>query len=166
MQTEEFKLQSRPISTDKCNGNIRYANPENTTDAEVAEAARIGNAHNFIMEMPQNYKSEVQQTSLSGGQKQRICISRAIVAHTPILLLDEATAALDTESEKLVQESFAKIKAEQNSTSIVVAHRLATVKNASRILVMDKGKIIEEGTHDELLLRSGAYSKLIENQLL
>ncbi|KAK8876060.1 hypothetical protein M9Y10_006244 [Tritrichomonas musculus] len=143
--------------------NIRYANPENTTDAEVAEAARIGNAHNFIMEMPQNYKSEVQQTSLSGGQKQRICISRAIVAHTPILLLDEATAALDTESERLVQQSLETFR--QGKTAILVAHRLATVMNADRILVFSEGRVVEEGNHQQLIAKGGIYADLVKFQL-
>jgi ABC-type multidrug transport system fused ATPase/permease subunit len=101
--------------------------------------------------------------SLSGGQKQRICISRAILANTPILLLDEATAALDTESEQLVQESLERFR--HGKTAIVVAHRLATVKNADRILVFQGGKIAESGTHDELLARSGIYADLIKFQL-
>lgn len=143
--------------------NIRYANPKNATDSEVAEAARIGNAHNFIMEIPNNYKSEVQQTSLSGGQKQRICISRAILAHTPILLLDEATAALDTESERLVQQSLETFR--KGKTAILVAHRLATVMNADRILVFSEGKVVEEGTHKELVEKGGIYADLVKFQL-
>ena len=143
--------------------NIRYANPENATDSEVAEAARIGNAHNFIMEIPNNYKSEVQQTSLSGGQKQRICISRAILAHTPILLLDEATAALDTESERLVQQSLENFR--KGKTAILVAHRLATVMNADRILVFSEGRVVEEGTHKQLVEKGGIYADLVKFQL-
>lgn len=142
--------------------NIRYSNPK-STEAEVAAAARIGNAHNFIMEMPQNYKSEVQQTSLSGGQKQRICISRAILANTPILLLDEATAALDTESERLVQQSLENFR--HGKTAILVAHRLATVMNADRILVFREGKVVEEGNHQELLAKGGIYADLVKYQL-
>ena len=129
--------------------NIRYANPYNYTDQETCEAARIGNAHNFIMEMPNNYRSEVQKTSLSGGQKQRICISRAILANTPILLLDEATAAHDTESERLVQQSLENYI--HGKTAILVAHRLATVIISDRILVFNEGRIAEEGTHKELI---------------
>lgn len=143
--------------------NIRYANPDNATDSEVAEAARIGNAHNFIMEMPDNYKSEVQQSSLSGGQKQRICISRAILAHSQILLLDEATAALDTESERLVQQSLENFR--HGKTAILVAHRLATVMNADRILVFSEGKIVEEGTHKQLVEKGGIYADLVKFQL-
>ena len=143
--------------------NIRYANPSNYTDQETCEAARIGNAHNFIMEMPNNYRSEVQQTSLSGGQKQRICISRAILANTPILLLDEATAALDTESERLVQQSLENFR--HGKTAILVAHRLATVINSDRILVFNEGRIAEEGTHKELIEKGGIYADLVKYQL-
>ena len=143
--------------------NIRYANPKNTSDAEVAEAARIGNAHNFIMEMPENYKSIVEQSSLSGGQKQRICISRAIVAHAPILLLDEATAALDTESEKLVQQSLEQFR--KGKTAIIVAHRLSTVMNADKIFVFSHGKVVETGNHKQLIELGGIYADLVKFQL-
>ncbi|EAY11234.1 ABC transporter family protein [Trichomonas vaginalis G3] len=142
--------------------NIRYSKPD-ASDDDVAQAADVGNAHNFIMTMEKNYKTEVQQTSLSGGQKQRICISRAILANAPILLLDEATAALDTESEQLVQKSLEKVR--KGKTAIVVAHRLATVKNADRILVFQNGKIVESGKHEELLKANGIYSDLVKFQL-
>ena len=99
---------------------------------------------------------------LSGGQKQRLCIARAVLKNTPIMLLDEATSALDTESEKLVQEALNKLM--QNRTSIVVAHRLSTIQNADEIVVIDKGEIIEKGTHQELLSNSKVYKKLIEIQ--
>ena len=104
-------------------------------------------------------KKIVQQTSLSGGQKQRICISRAILMNSPILLLDEATAALDTESEQLVQQSLETVR--HGKTAIVVAHRLATVMNADRILVFKDGKIHESGTHNELLKKEGLYADLV-----
>ena len=133
------------------------------TQEDVAEAARLGNAHDFIMEMPENYDSIVQQTSLSGGQKQRICISRAILANAPILLLDEATAALDTESEQLVQQSLERFR--HGKTAILVAHRLATVIHADRILVFQEGHIVEEGTHAELLQKNGIYTNLVKYQL-
>ena len=142
--------------------NIRFSKGS-ASDEEIAEAARLGNAHDFIMEMPDNYNSIVQQTSLSGGQKQRICISRAILANTPILLLDEATAALDTESERLVQESLERFR--QGKTAILVAHRLATVRHADRILVFQDGHIAEEGTHKELLEKNGLYTNLVKYQL-
>ena len=142
--------------------NIRYAKPK-ASEQEVSNAARTGNAHDFIMELPQNYDTIVQQTSLSGGQKQRICISRAILINAPILLLDEATAALDTESEQLVQQSLETVR--HGKTAIVVAHRLATVMNADRILVFKDGKIHESGTHKELLKKDGLYADLVKFQL-
>lgn len=142
--------------------NIKYAKSK-ASDDDVANAARVGNAHNFIMEMPENYDSMVQQTSLSGGQKQRICISRAILADAPILLLDEATAALDTESEQLVQQSLETFR--QGKTAILVAHRLATVIHADRIFVFQEGHIVETGTHTELMAKNGIYSDLVKYQL-
>lgn len=142
--------------------NILYGNA-NATDTEVADAATVGNAHNFIMNLPKNYETTVHQTSLSGGQKQRICISRAILADSPILLLDEATAALDTESEQLVQQSLEKVR--NGKTCLIVAHRLATVMNADRIFVVANGRIIEEGTHQELLDKNGVYKDLVTYQL-
>lgn len=142
--------------------NIRYAKID-ASDREVADAAKIGNAHDFIMKFPDNYNTFVDITSLSGGQKQRICISRAILMNSPILLLDEATAALDTESEKLVQESLEEVR--KGKTAIVVAHRLATVINADRILVFKDGHIVESGKHEELLAKQGYYADLIKYQL-
>lgn len=142
--------------------NIRYGRME-ASDEEVAQAAVTGNAHNFIMELPDNYKTMVAQTSLSGGQKQRICISRAILSPTPILLLDEATAALDTESEQLVQQSLEHFR--HGKTSIMVAHRLATVVHADTIFVYQDGHIAEIGTHEELLKKNGIYAALAKYQL-
>jgi ABC-type multidrug transport system fused ATPase/permease subunit len=142
--------------------NIRYARPE-ATQEEVVQAAQRGNAHDFIMEIPENYDAFIEQASLSGGQKQRICISRAILADTPILLLDEATAALDTENEQLVQQSLETCRT--GKTTIIVAHRLSTIRNADRILVFQNGAVIETGTHDELLVRDAVYANLIKSQL-
>ena len=142
--------------------NIRFSKA-NADDSEVMEAARIGNAHDFIMALPDNYDSEVQTSTLSGGQKQRICISRAILENAPILLLDEATAALDTESERLVQESLEQVR--KDKTAIIVAHRLATVVNADKILVIKDGHVIESGSHTELLEKKGYYSQLVKFQL-
>ena len=142
--------------------NIRYGRTDATED-EVAQAAVTGNAHNFVMELPDNYRTMVQQTSLSGGQKQRICISRAILSPTPILLLDEATAALDTESEQLVQQSLETFR--HGKTSIMVAHRLATVTHADEILVYQEGKIAERGTHKDLVQKDGIYADLVKYQL-
>lgn len=142
--------------------NIRYAKP-NANDQEVAHAAEVGNAHPFIMSFPENYKTIVEPASLSGGQKQRVCISRAILTNSPILLLDEATAALDTESERLVQESLERVR--KGKTAIVVAHRLATVINSDRILVFKDGHVVESGKHEELLAKNGYYADLIKYQL-
>ncbi|KAH0785802.1 ABC transporter family protein [Histomonas meleagridis] len=142
--------------------NIRYSK-EDATKNEVIKAAQIGNAHEFITELPDGYKSIVRQTSLSGGQKQRICISRAILANSPILLLDEATSALDTESERLIHDSLEKFR--KDRTVILVAHRLATVINADRILLFQNGQVVEEGTHQELIARNGLYADLVKYQL-
>lgn len=142
--------------------NIRYGKP-NAHREEIIDSAQIANAHSFIRQLKDGYKTMINHNSLSGGQKQRICIARAIMMKAPILLLDEATAALDTESERMVQEALSNFR--QGKTAIIVAHRLATVKHASRIIVMEKGKVIEEGTHEELLMRSGAYAELVKNQL-
>lgn len=142
--------------------NIRFAKPD-ADDAVVANAARVGNAHSFVSELPNQYDTIVAQTSLSGGQKQRLCISRAIVANTPILMLDEATAALDTESEQLVQQSLEVFR--HGKTAIVVAHRLSTVKNADRILVFQNGRVVESGTHNDLIQEDGIYAELVKFQL-
>lgn len=142
--------------------NIRFGKPEAHRE-EVVNAATIANAHSFIRQLKNGYKTMITQNSLSGGQKQRICIARAIMMDAPILLLDEATAALDTESERLVQDALSKFRV--GKTAIIVAHRLATVRHADRILVMEHGKVVEEGTHEELLARSGAYAHLVQHQL-
>jgi ABC-type multidrug transport system fused ATPase/permease subunit len=142
--------------------NVRFGVPDASME-QTSSAARIGNAHNFIMELPGNYNTTIAQMSLSGGQKQRICIARAILANSPILLLDEATAALDTESEQLMQQSLEQFR--YGKTAVIVAHRLATVQNADRILVFQEGKVVETGTHPELLDQSGIYSDLIKYQL-
>lgn len=142
--------------------NIRYGKPHGTRE-DVLSAAKIANAHKFVTQLKDGYRTKVQQNSLSGGQKQRICIARAVMIDAPILLLDEATAALDTESERLVQEALDNYR--QGKTAIIVAHRLATVRHASRIFVMDKGTIVETGTHEELLDKSGFYAHLVQHQL-
>lgn len=142
--------------------NIRFGKPHAHRE-EVINASTIANAHSFIRQLKEGYKTMINQNSLSGGQKQRICIARAIMMNAPILLLDEATAALDTESERMVQDALSNFR--QGKTAIIVAHRLATVKHASRILVMERGKVIEEGSHEELLMRSGAYANLVKHQL-
>jgi subfamily B ATP-binding cassette protein MsbA len=143
--------------------NISYGNPA-ATDAEVREAARIAFANEFIEELPQGYDTFVGERGifLSGGQRQRIAIARAVLINAPVLILDEATSALDAESERLVQKALANLM--RDKTSIVIAHRLSTVRRADLIVVMEKGKIIQTGTHYELLEKGGVYRKLYELQ--
>jgi len=135
------------------------------TQEEIAEAARIANADTFIDECPDGYATGIGDhgSKLSGGQRQRLSIARAILKNPDILILDEATSALDTESEKLVQDALNKLLA-GNRTSVVIAHRLSTIYNADRIIVIDHGRIAEQGTHAELLAKNGIYAKLIEMQ--
>lgn len=139
---------------------------ENASEEEIIEAAKIANAHDFISELPDGYDTNVGDSGnkLSGGQKQRLSIARAVLKNPPIMILDEATSALDTESERLVQDALEKMM--RNRTSIVIAHRLSTIQNANTIVVLQKGEIIEQGPHDELLLRNGTYKKLVEMQSL
>ena len=143
--------------------NIAYGRPD-ATDAEVEEAARIAYADEFISQLPEKYETLVGERGvlLSGGQRQRIAIARAVLVNAGVLILDEATSALDTESESLVQLALANLML--NRTSIVIAHRLSTVRKADKIVVMEKGRIIETGTHDELLEHGGTYKKLYELQ--
>ena len=144
--------------------NIRYG-LEGASDAQVEEAARSANAHDFISALPDGYDTNVGErgVQLSGGQKQRVAIARAILKDPRILLLDEATSALDAESERIVQEALDKLM--QNRTTVIVAHRLSTVKNADRIAVLQKGAVVESGAHSELLATGGAYSLLVKAQM-
>lgn len=139
---------------------------ENATLDQVITAAKIANAHEFIMEKPDGYDENVgdRGSKLSGGQRQRISIARAILKNPPILILDEATASLDTESEKLVQQALDRLMS--NRTTIAIAHRLSTIKNADMIVVMDNGKIVESGTHEQLIKKDGYYKKLYSMQTL
>ena len=143
--------------------NIRYGRLD-ATDAEIEEAARAANAHNFIMELERGYDTEIGErgVSISGGQRQRIAIARAILKDPRILILDEATSALDTESEKIVQAALDNLMV--GRTSFVIAHRLSTVFNADRIYVIDGGRIVEQGTHEELLAKGGLYQHLYDIQ--
>jgi len=143
--------------------NIRFGRPD-ASDAEVEEAAKAAAAHEFLTVLPQGYDTYVGERGLmlSGGQKQRIAIARAILRDAPILLLDEATSALDAESERLVQDAVARLSAER--TTLIVAHRLATVKQADRILVFQDGRIVAEGTHDSLVSQGGLYARLARLQ--
>jgi ATP-binding cassette subfamily B protein len=139
--------------------NIRYGRLE-ATDDEVIEAARRAHAHEFIMKLPEGYHSLVGErgVKLSGGQRQRIAIARAILKNAPILILDEATSQLDSIIENLIQESLWELM--QNKTTIAIAHRLSTLLKMDRILVFDKGKIAEDGSHAELLTKAGVYRGL------
>ncbi len=143
--------------------NIRFGRPD-ATDAEIEEAARAAAAHDFLAALPAGYETEVGERGvmLSGGQKQRIAIARAILRDAPILLLDEATSSLDAESERAVQEAVEGLS--KDRTTIVVAHRLATVKKADRILVFDEGRIVAQGTHDILVGEDGLYARLARLQ--
>uniref|UniRef100_H3H077 Uncharacterized protein n=1 Tax=Phytophthora ramorum TaxID=164328 RepID=H3H077_PHYRM len=146
--------------------NIRHGRP-GASDGEVVEAAKMANAFNFIMEFPEGFATEVGErgAQLSGGQKQRIAIARAIIKNPPILLLDEATSALDTESERIVQTSLDRLVARSNRTTIIVAHRLSTIRDADRIAVHSGGQIVELGSHDELVrIPDGHYRLLLQAQ--
>ncbi|CAN5501189.1 ABC transporter ATP-binding protein [soil metagenome] len=151
--------QESILFNDTISNNIAFGST--ATEAEIMEAARIANAHTFIMEQPDGYQTMIGDRGgkLSGGQRQRISIARAILKNPPILILDEATSALDTESEKLVQEALTRLMT--NRTTLVIAHRLSTIQHADEILVVNQGRIVERGRHDELLLLDeGFYRKL------
>lgn len=155
--------QESILFNDSIRNNIAFGKPDATL-AEVEAAAKIANAHEFIIATDEGYDTVVgdRGNRLSGGQKQRICIARAVLANPPIMLLDEATSALDTESEKLVQEALNNLM--QNRTSIIIAHRLSTIQHANQIVVIDKGEIIETGTHSDLIGKNGLYKRLIDMQ--
>ncbi|MCQ2571012.1 MAG: ABC transporter ATP-binding protein/permease [Candidatus Saccharibacteria bacterium] len=155
---QETALFHRSISE-----NIAYARPD-ATQEEIIRAAKLANAHEFIKDLPDGYDTLVGErgTKLSGGQRQRIAIARAILKDAPILVLDEATSALDSESETLIQDALVKLM--KGRTSIVVAHRLSTIASLDRIIVLENGKIIEQGTHAELVAKDGAYNKLWSRQ--
>jgi subfamily B ATP-binding cassette protein MsbA len=137
---------------------------ENATEKEIADAARIANAHSFIINKEDSYQTNIgdRGSKLSGGERQRLTIARAVLKNPPILILDEATSSLDTESERLVQDAINHLM--QDRTSIVIAHRLSTVRHADEIIVLQKGEIAERGTHDELIAKGGIYNRLVELQ--
>ncbi|MBO9563202.1 MAG: ABC transporter ATP-binding protein [Niastella sp.] len=151
------------LFNDTIANNISLGNPVASID-EIEEAARIANAHDFIMNKEENYQTNIgdRGSKLSGGERQRVTIARAVLKNPPILILDEATSSLDTESERLVQDAINKMMA--NRTSIVIAHRLSTIRHADEIIVLQKGKIVERGTHDQLIDQDGFYKRLVDMQ--
>ena len=155
--------QDSILFNDTVKNNIGLGKEE-ATEEEIIEAAKIANAHDFISELPQGYNTNIGDSGnkLSGGQKQRLSIARAVLKNPPIMILDEATSALDTESERLVQDALEKMM--QNRTSIVIAHRLSTIQNADTIVVLQKGEIVEQGSHAQLMDKDGVYKKLVTMQ--
>ena len=157
--------QESILFNDTIFNNIAFGVDGATMD-QVIEAAKIANAHEFIMEKEGGYQFVIgdRGVKLSGGQRQRISIARAILKNPPILILDEATASLDTESEKIVQEALDRLMSSR--TTVAIAHRLSTIRNADEIIVMDEGKIVEKGRHEELIALNGHYRKLNDMQAL
>jgi len=157
--------QDSILFNDTIKANIALGK-EDATDEEIVEALKIANAYEFVKELPNGIHTNIGDSGnkLSGGQKQRLSIARAVLKNPPIMILDEATSALDTESEKFVQIALENMM--QNRTSIVIAHRLSTIQKANKIIVMQKGRIVEQGTHEELIALNGTYNKLVSMQSL
>ena len=158
-----FVTQEPILFNDTIAGNIALGSSQATMD-EIEKAARIANAHSFITQKEGGYQANIgdRGSKLSGGERQRVTIARAVLRNPPILILDEATSSLDTESERLVQDAIVNLM--QDRTSLVIAHRLSTIRNADEIIVLQKGSIIERGTHDQLIAANGFYSRLVEMQ--
>ncbi len=159
-----YVSQEAVLFNDTFENNIAFG-LENATQSDIVDAAKVAHAHSFIEDTPLGYQNTIGDSGskLSGGQRQRISIARAVLKNPPIMILDEATSALDTESEKLVQDALENLM--RKRTSIVIAHRLSTIKNADIIYVFKNGKIVEQGTHDQLLTEKGEYSKLQKMQM-
>lgn len=169
MQLESLRQQIVVVAQDiqlfsgSLKENIAYG-LNDATDEQIITAAKAANAHDFISGFPKGYDTQIGEfgVKLSGGQKQRISIARALLKNPNLIVLDEATAALDTESEKMIQDSLNTLL--HNKTSLVIAHRLSTIRMADQIVVLEKGEIVEIGTHESLLARSGRYRQLYEYQ--
>ena len=159
-----FVLQENHLFNDTIARNIAFGDAEPDMD-QVIWASRVANAHEFVERLPLGYETKVGESGLavSGGQRQRIAIARAVYHRPPILVFDEATSALDTESERAVKDNMAQLLA--GRTSFVIAHRLSTVRDADLIVVLEKGKIVEQGSHDELMRHQGLYYYLVSQQL-
>jgi len=157
--------QDSILFNDTIRENLRIGK-ENATDQEIIAALKIANAWEFVKELPKTIDTNIGDSGnkLSGGQKQRLSIARAVLKNPPIMILDEATSALDTESERLVQNALENMM--KNRTSIVIAHRLSTIQNADTIVVLNKGRIVEQGKHADLLAKKGMYYSLVEMQSL
>ncbi|MCB1904209.1 MAG: ATP-binding cassette domain-containing protein, partial [Gammaproteobacteria bacterium] len=156
--------QESVLFDDTVAANIAYGAGREVTQREIEQAALDANALEFILRLPEGFDSRIGEDGvrLSGGQRQRLAIARALIKDAPVLLLDEATSALDTESERMVQDALARLTA--NRTTLVIAHRLSTVKHADRILVIKEGRIVERGKHEELISLDGEYTELCRHQ--
>ena len=157
--------QETVLFDDSIASNIAYGTP-GATRAEIEGAARTAHAHEFISALPDGYETDIGERGqrLSGGQRQRLAIARALLKNSPILIMDEATSSLDAESEQLVQDALANLM--RNRTAFVIAHRLSTVRRADKIVALERGRVAEIGTHEELLTRSGGvYAKLYSLQI-
>ena len=157
--------QDTVLFNDTIESNIALGK-EGATHSEIVEAAKVANAHDFIVGTADGYNTNIgdRGAKLSGGQRQRLSIARAVLKNPEFLILDEATSALDTESEKLVQQALTRML--KGRTSVIIAHRLSTIQHADKIIVIDEGRIAEQGTHEQLIDSKGIYAKLIEMQSL
>jgi ABC-type multidrug transport system fused ATPase/permease subunit len=156
-------LQDVFLFNDTVKANVKIGNPE-ATDAQVEEAARVAYAHEFVVELPAGYDTVIGERGvrLSGGQKQRISIARALLRDAPILILDEATSSVDPEAEHLIQKALARLVADR--TVLVIAHRLSTIRQAGEIVVLDKGRVVQRGRHEDLVDAPGLYANLYRAQ--